>query len=60
VTLTSAIKGQLTKASNANPNATPGLQLQARFNAIRKVFAKYMPREQAKHATRAYLVTHFA
>jgi len=53
--LTPAMKGQLTKILKANPNTTPGLQLQYRIEAVRAYFAKHMPREQAKHAARKYL-----
>jgi hypothetical protein len=47
--LTPVLKGQLTKASkldSANGN---------RFRAVRKIFEKVMPTEQAKHAARKHL-----
>jgi hypothetical protein len=48
-TLTPAIKGQLTKAYKAyGPH--PDL-----YGAVRRIFERVMPREQAKHATRKYL-----
>jgi hypothetical protein len=49
--ITPAIKGQLTKLRKmhaGNPQNT--------FLAIRHQFNRIMPREQAKHATRQYLV----
>lgn len=55
--LTPAIKGQLTKAVKANPNTTPGLQMKARFNAVKAIFAKHLLPEQAKHATKQYLAS---
>lgn len=46
---TPTIKGQLTKAYKAyGPH--PDL-----YAAVRRIFAKLMPPEQAKHATRKYL-----
>jgi len=46
--ITPAIKGQLTKAAKL---PTFG----QKFRAVRAVFIRYMPRQQAKHATRKYL-----
>jgi hypothetical protein len=48
MTLTPAIKGQLTKAAQY-PSPL-------RLRAVRKQFEKLMPPEQAKHAARKYLV----
>jgi len=46
--ITPAIKGQLTKAYKLyGPH--PDL-----FRAVRRVFERVMPREQAKHAARKY------
>jgi len=45
-----ATKGQITKARKIEDS-------RARFNAVRAVFAKSMPAEQAKHAARKALVT---
>lgn len=69
MTLTPAIKGQLTKAikqgqSDMASNVTLENCLDFAFGekkTIRQrvidVFAKHMPREQAKHAARAHLAT---
>ena len=46
MTLTPAIKGQITKAIKTAAN---------KFTAARSIFEKHMPREQAKHAARKYL-----
>lgn len=54
MTIAGTIKGQLTRALNTK--GTP----QDVFNAVRRVFAKHMPSEQAKHATRAYLAPRLA
>jgi hypothetical protein len=51
MTMTPAIKGLLTKAAKSSTSA------QEKFNAVRIVFAKRLPAEQAKHATRNYLAT---
>lgn len=46
--VTPAIKGQLTKAyKQFGPH--PDL-----FGAVKAIFARHMPREQAKHAARKY------
>lgn len=61
MTLTPAIKGQLTKAVKAATETVAGYtpsDKAARFLAFKNVcavFARHMPREQAKHATRKYL-----
>ncbi len=59
--LTPAVKGQLTKLSNAYRKYRvdmPGANLNvALFNDSRMIFAKIMPREQAKHAARKYVTT---
>jgi hypothetical protein len=54
MTLTPAIKGQLTKAIKAQRTgqASDGIGI---LYAVRAVFARHMPIEQAKHATRKYL-----
>lgn len=63
MTLTPAIKGQLTKAiktthavdatgTTYNRGGAPAV-----IAAIRPIFAKQMPREQAKHAARRYLAS---
>jgi hypothetical protein len=44
--LTPALKGQLTKAIKANGKT---------HSTVRSFFMKFMPKEQAKHATRKYL-----
>ena len=49
MTLTPAIKGQITKALNHAVNY--GMQVLG----VRRIFQKYMPREQAKHAARKFL-----
>ena len=55
MTLTPAIKGQLTKATNQMRKENAGMR---DFKlAIRGVFLRHMPRQQAKHATRKYLAT---
>lgn len=54
MTYTPAIKGQLTKALNVKGDA------QTVFNSVRRIYAKHMPAEQAKHATRAYLAPRLA
>ena len=46
--LTPATKGQLTKAVKISDDSV-------RFNTIRKVFSKFLPAEQAKHAARSYI-----
>jgi hypothetical protein len=56
MTITAAIKGQLTKSINkidAEFRDMPSF----RFNAVRQVFARHMPSEQAKHAARSHLAT---
>lgn len=53
MTLTPSIKGQLTKASKANHETTA-----QRYAAIRAVFARIMPAQQAKHATKKYILAH--
>jgi hypothetical protein len=53
VTFTPSIKGLLTKAMHKS-------DAQAVFNAVRAIFAKHMPRERAKHATRNYLAPRLA
>jgi hypothetical protein len=56
MTLTPAIKGQLTKAINKG-NLTYGPNHV--FCAVRAVFMRGgMPPQQAKHATRKYLAAH--
>jgi hypothetical protein len=47
MTITSAIKGQITKATKLPRNDA--------FATLRRLFSKYMPSQQAKHATRKYL-----
>ncbi|MDR3750115.1 MAG: hypothetical protein P4K94_01380 [Terracidiphilus sp.] len=48
--LSPSIKGQLTKAYKAyGPH--PDL-----FGAVRRIFERVMPREQAKHAARKYVM----
>jgi hypothetical protein len=59
--LTPAIKGQLTKARNSvyialSDYGHASLIFKGeRIRAVRAVFAKHLPAEQAKHATRKYL-----
>lgn len=53
--LTPAIKGQLTKARNSVYIALSDYGKGERIRAVRAVFAKHLPAEQAKHATRKYL-----
>lgn len=55
--LTPAIKGQLTKAVNSFKSADLALfnNRVAAFKLVRAIFARHMPKEQAKHATRKYL-----
>jgi hypothetical protein len=56
--MTPAVKGQLTKALKSTHAPQAGnLAYGARFNAIRPIFAKHMPAEQAKHAARKYLAS---
>jgi hypothetical protein len=50
MTPTPSIKRQLTIAAKFT-------EPQMKFNMIRQVFARHMPSEQAKHATRAHLAT---
>ena len=66
ITLTPAIKGQLTKAINASIGHTAKdtklaetytLFRGEQLRAAKKVFGSIMPREQAKHAARKYLAT---
>ena len=60
MTLTPAIKGQLTKATKidaVHSQGEHGSRYGFRFNRVRAVFEKIMPREQAKHQARKYLVT---
>lgn len=72
MTITPAIKGQLTKAIKAQAkfaeqngevtietclNYAERPEMFNAFTAVRAVFIKHMPREQAKHATRKYLAT---
>lgn len=45
MTMTPAIKGLLTKARKTS----------SPIHAIRAVFARHMPKQQAKHAARKYL-----
>jgi hypothetical protein len=54
MTLTPAIKGQLTKARN-NATQYGGIMYQQYRANVFAVFVRIMPREQAKHATRKYL-----
>ena len=56
--LTPAIKGQLTKAVNSlsADNASYG---HAMF-AIRRIFSRHMPSQQAKHAARNYIAANFS
>lgn len=49
MTLTPAMKGQLTKAVKATTEQAN------RYASVRKIFSKHMPAEQAKHATRRFL-----
>ena len=56
MTITASVKGQLTKAINKIDVEFRDMP-SFRFNAVRQVFARHMPSEQAKHATRAYLAT---
>lgn len=53
MTITPAIKGQITKAIKSIPTTHGGSY--AKVTAIRPIFAKHMPREQAKHAAKRYL-----
>lgn len=53
MTLTPAIKGQLTKAIKADNTSC----FAGKIPVVTNIFAKHMPREQAKHAARAYLAT---
>jgi hypothetical protein len=54
--MTPAIKGQLTKIMNFHSDVQHlSAFRQMRANAVRKVFTKLMPREQAKHAARKFL-----
>lgn len=46
--LTSAVKGQLTKAINANKDKSHG----ALMHAMTVVLARHMPKQQAKHAAK--------
>ena len=55
--LTPAIKGQLTKAVKQVNNSPVTDKEFCLFNLVRDIFMKHMPAEQAKHATRKYLVT---
>ncbi len=48
MTLTPAIKGQLTKAINANKSKSYGAIIRAMVN----VLVRHMPKQQAKHAAR--------
>lgn len=48
MTLTPAIKGQLTKAINANKDKSFG----AVIRAMVLVLSRHMPKQQAKHAAR--------
>lgn len=53
--ITPAIKGQITKAIKNAQVSDMTNQPQHIFARVRSVFAKYMPNEQAKHATKKYL-----
>jgi hypothetical protein len=60
--LTPAIKGQLTKVRNHHPDTnefwqSKGVHYPPLVHGVRAVFAKHMPREQAKHAAKQYLAT---
>lgn len=55
MTITPAIKGQLTKAMNHTLSTSAYDRTAIRFTAMRLVFSKHMPRQQAKHAARKYL-----
>ena len=63
MTITPAIKGQITKAiKSTHAIADNGVTYNrggapAVIAAIRPIFARHMPREQAKHAARKYLAT---
>lgn len=68
MTLTPAIKGQITKAVKTYKKNMAEVTIDSCLNfafgaprserqAISSVFAKHMPRQQAKHATRKYLST---
>ena len=56
MTLTPAIKGQLTKAVKA-ANANTPQPAGHLYRMVRLIFEKIMPREQAKHQARKYLAT---
>ena len=51
MTMTPALKGQLTKAVKA------GTDVHSQFHNVHSVFHRHMPHEQATHATRKYLRT---
>lgn len=64
--ITPAIKGQITKAINAYRANMADVTIETCINfaagaprskrqAVASVFDRYMPREQAKHATKRYL-----
>ena len=57
--LAPAIKGQLTKIVNTAQKQAGqgGVTHGTLYHAVRKVFLKVFPPEQAKHATRKYLRT---
>lgn len=61
MTITPAIKGQITKAigepltSDLMGNRRP-VDNARRIAVITRVFAKHMPREQAKHAAKRYIM----
>jgi hypothetical protein len=57
--MTPAIKGQLTKAVNEwRKNSSVGGE--HLYRSLRTVFARHMPAEQAKHATKKYLLVNFS
>lgn len=53
--LTPAIKGQLTKATKLKSSGNWTNGNGTFYSAVRGIFAKIMPREQAKHAAKKYV-----
>lgn len=54
--MTPAIRGQLTRAVNRSEVGFDTNQKHAMRREVASVFAKHMPREQAKHMARRYLI----
>jgi hypothetical protein len=59
--MTPAVKGQLTKAANlqrivlAQGEITHEKARQELHTNVKNIFRRFLPREQAKHATRKYM-----